>query len=112
MTIINKMNVNTAKAMYAMTKSPDRQKLSDHKGEIVKMDAWIIYTAEDAAGNEMEIMSIQSADAVLTTNSKTFIREFKDALAMFDDVGETFDSIKVVAGKTKAGRDFLTCAVV
>lgn len=111
MQIIASSNVSNAAEMYTLTKSPERKKLSDAKGTTLDMTSWVVYTGVDKNGDEIELMSIKTADAVYCTNSQTFIREFMDAYTMFNDMGEQFHAIKVIEGTSKANRPYLTCAI-
>lgn len=111
MQIIASVNVSNATQMYTLTKSPERRKMTEVKNSIIEMESWVVYTGLDKNGSEIELMSIATKDGVFCTNSQTFIREFMDAYTMFNDMGEHFDKIKVIEGKSKANRPYLTCAV-
>lgn len=43
-----------------------------------------------------------------TSNSGTFIRDFTSAVTMFAE----FHTIQVMNGRSKAGREFITCKVI
>ena len=59
-----------------------------------------------ALGGEIIIKTIDGE--MFGTISDTFKREFGDIVGFFgDDVG----AIKVISGKSKAGRNFITCSV-
>lgn len=111
MQIIASANVSNAAQMYTLTKSPERHKMSEIVDTTIQMNSWVVYTGVDKNGDDIELMSISTDAGVFCTNSQTFIREFMDAYTMFNDMGEKFDSIKVIQGKSKAGRPYLTCAV-
>ena len=98
------------RTIYKMMKSPDVKKMSDADGSILDVAAWIAYTdADNRTGEIREILTIQTKDGeMFGTVSAVFQREFKDITKFFgDDVG----MIKVTSGKSKSGRNFITCSV-
>ena len=98
------------RTIYKMMKSPDVKKMSDADGSLLEVSAWIVYTDVDSGTGEVrEILTIQTTDGeMFGTVSGVFQREFKDITKFFgDDVG----TIKVISGKSKAGRSFITCSV-
>lgn len=98
------------RTIYKMMKSPDVKKMSDAEGSILEVAAWVAYNDVDSRTGEIrEILTIQTTDGeMFGTVSGVFQREFKDIVKFFgDDVG----SIKVISGKSKAGRNFITCSV-
>ncbi len=98
------------RTIYKMMKSPDVKKMSDAEGSLLEVTAWIAYNDIDSRTGEVrEILTILTADGeMFGTVSGVFQREFKDITKFFgDDVG----TIKVISGKSKAGRNFITCSV-
>ena len=98
------------RTIYKMMKSPDVKKMSDAEGSILEVAAWVAYNDVDSRTGEIrEILTIQTTDGeMFGTVSAVFQREFKDIIKFFgDDVG----AIKVISGKSKAGRNFITCSV-
>ena len=98
------------RTIYKMMKSPDVKKMSDADGSILDVAAWITYTDTDSrTGESREILTVQTIDGeMFGTVSAVFQREFKDITKFFgDDVG----MIKVTSGKSKSGRNFITCSV-
>ena len=97
------------RTIYKMMKSPDVKKMSDADGSVLDVAAWIAYTDADSRTGEIrEILTIQTTDGeMFGTVSGVFQREFKDIVKFFGDVG----MIKVTSGKSKAGRNFITCSV-
>ena len=98
------------RTIYKMMKSPDVKKMSDAGGSVLDVAAWIVYTDADSRTGEIrEILTLQTTDGErFGTVSGVFQREFKDITKFFgDDVG----MIKVSSGKSKAGRNFITCSV-
>lgn len=99
-----------ARTQYKLIKSPETKKMSDAVDSVLEVKAWMSYSDVDSKTGEVrEILAIETVDGELFgTISATFRREFADIVNFFgDDVG----AIKVVGGKSKAGRDFITCTV-
>lgn len=110
MTITKNSKGITKKDVYRLTHSQSTRKMSDAVGSILKVDAWVLYTDIDGVTNEeKEVITIASEGEVFGTISKTFIREFCDIIDAFEDEPEL--SIRVVSGKTRAGRTFITCEI-
>lgn len=98
------------RTIYKMMKSPDVKKMSDAEGSVLEVAAWIAYNDTDNRTGEIkELLAIQTTDGeMFCTVSATFQKEFKDITKFFgDDVG----AIKVISGKSNAGRNFITCSV-
>lgn len=98
------------RTVYKMMKSPEVKKMSDADGSVLEVAAWIVYSDTDSrTGETREILTIQTTDGeMFATVSGVFQREFKDITNHFgDDVG----MIRVLSGKSKAGRAFLTCTI-
>ena len=98
------------RTIYKMMKSPDVKKMTDADGSVLDVAAWISYTDVDSrTGEIIEILTIQTTDGeMFGTVSGVFQREFKDITKFFgDDVG----LIKVTSGKSRSGRNFITCSV-
>ena len=114
MEIIKKTAGITAADMFAMTKGPDVRKMADAKGEKLDLAAWILY--KDSSSNSDEpitVLAVKTVEgAMYATNSKTFIRNFSDILAMYEDCGEEVPTtFKVGSARSNAGREYLTCTV-
>lgn len=98
------------RTQYKMMKSPAVKKMSDAVESILEVKSWIAYTDIDSkTGEQREILAIETKDGeMFGTVSATFRREFYDIVKFFgDDVG----AIRVIGGKSKAGRDYITCTV-
>lgn len=98
------------RAVYKMMKSPNVKKMSDADGSVLEVKAWIIYNDADVKTGEVrEILTILTEDGELFgTVSGVFQREFKDIVKFF---GEDVGAISVFSGKSKSGRNFITCSV-
>lgn len=114
MEIIKRTDNLTAADLYAMTKGPDVRKMADAKGETLDVLAYILYKDEsNSGGDPVTVLSIKTVEgAMYATNSKTFIRNYSDILAMYEDCGEeTPTRFKVGSARSNAGREYLTCTV-
>ena len=98
------------RSIYKMMKNPDVKKMSDADGSVLDVAAWILYSDVDSRTAEVkEILTIQTTDGeMFGTVSGVFQREFKDITKFF---GDNVGMIKVTSGKSKAGRNFITCSV-
>lgn len=114
MEIINKTANLTAADLYSMTKGPDVRKMQDCKGEILDLMAFVLYKDESStSGEPVAVLSVKTVEGALyATNSKTFIRNFCDILAMYAECGEEAPTrFKVGSARSNAGREYLTCTV-
>lgn len=82
--------------------------------EIIGVGNWCIYNTTDNNGNTMEILSIQDSftGMVYAGQSETFRMEFEKILDMVYDMGETDFYIEALVRTSKAGRDYMLCALV
>ena len=114
MEIIKRTDNLTAADLYAMTKGPDVRKMQDAKGETLDIQAFIIYKDESASGGDpVTVLSVKTVDGgMYATNSGTFIRNFSDILAMYENCGEEAPTLfKVGSSRSKNNREYLTCTV-
>lgn len=111
MEIIKKTEGLTAADLFAMTKGNDVRKMADAKGETLDIAKFIMYTDTNNDGDIITVLAIETAQgARYATNSLTFIRNFSDILSIYEETGETAPTrFKVGSGKSKAGREYLTC---
>lgn len=82
--------------------------------EIIGVGNWCIYSTTDNAGRTMEILSIQDTftGMVYAGQSETFRAEFEKILDMVSDMGKNDFYIEALVRKSKAGRDYMLCALV
>lgn len=111
MEIIKKTEGLTSADLYNLTKGNDVRKMQDAKGEVLDIAKFVLYTDEDVKGNEMNVLAVETVDgAKYATNSKTFVRNFTDILAIFTAGGENPPTrFKVGSGISKGNREYLTC---
>lgn len=110
MKIIEKSRELTKIEEYLMTLSNDVISMKDvDEGEIISVNAYMIYSDTNSHGEEVEILSIMDDDKkVYATQSATFKRSFLDMYSMMD--GEKFSIVKKT-GTTKAGRPYVDCSL-
>lgn len=99
--------------LYNLTRNPETERMSDHVGEILNVDKFMIREEERAdTGDVVTIVSIMDGNVVYATNSAVFVREFSGIVAMADEAHATIHKIRVANGESKKGRTFVTCVFV
>ena len=113
MELIKKTDGLTSADLYALTKGNDVRKMADAKGETLDILKYVLYKDEDVHGNPMTVLAVETVEgAKYASNSKTFVRNFSDILAIFEASGEAIPSRFVVgSGKSKSNREYLTCDI-
>ena len=113
MTIVNQTPNLKATDIYSMTKGDDVRKMADFEGEVIDVAKFILYTDAANSGDEMTILCIETADGTrIATNSATFIRNFWDIQTIFNSTGEEAPKrYKVVSGRSRSNRKYLTCDI-
>lgn len=115
MTILKKSGNLTMQEMYKLTKSPEIAKLSTIKGEELEIAAYIVY--EDANVTTGEITRVAGFEStqgeLFATNSKTFVNDFLDIIAMCEEAGAAMPTIIKVFPRTgKSGREYIQCVYI
>lgn len=102
---------------YDLIESPAIVSLKnvENKG-LICVGAWAEYITTDNIGNEITCISVQDANTgeTFSGQSATFRETFKDVLDRvydMDDIPDMF-FIEVLHRQSKAGRDYLICALV
>ena len=113
MEIIRKTEGLTSADIYALTKGNDVRKMADAKGEVLDVLKFVLYKDEDTNGNHMNVLAVETvAGARYATNSKTFVRNFGDILAIYDAGNEELPTRFIVgSGRSKSNREYLTCDI-
>ena len=108
---IIKMSKNVEGAdLYYLTTSPEIEKMTSVKGEILALDKWALFADADRKTGEMrKILSIKSGDKMYATNSATFIESFEAMLECFDTMGLEIHHIRVSTATSKSDREFINC---
>lgn len=94
---------------YLMTASPAMVSMKNVEDETsLPVLAWCTFTdVKEATGEAVDLLSIMTTDGkVYSCQSDTFKIEFFTIVTLMED--EPFSVIKF-SGKTKAGRDFISC---
>lgn len=108
MTIIEKGGDYTKREIYELTRSPKIQKMSDHVGDVLQVDRYLLYEDGENKDVPIQILSIGSGETVLATNSPTVIKEFQGIVELME--GDRF-AVEIVSGTSKNGRTYLTVAL-
>lgn len=113
MEIIKKSEGLTSADLYSLTKGSDVRKMADAKGEILEVASFVLYKDEDVNGEPMVVLALETVSgAKYATNSKTFVRNFSDILAIFEETGEEIPTrFRVGSGRSKSNREYLTCDI-
>lgn len=102
---------------YDLIESPAIVSLKnvENKG-LICVGAWVRYLTTDNIGNEITCISVQDANTgeVFSGQSATFRESFEDIVDRVSDMDEVPEMffIEVLHRQSKAGRDYLICALV
>lgn len=116
-TIIKSSGNLDAYSEYDLIESPAIVSLKnvENKG-LICVGAWVKYLTTDNIGNEITCISVQDANTgeVFSGQSATFRESFEDIVDRVSDMDEVPDMffIEVLHRQSKAGRDYLICALV
>lgn len=114
MKILNKSGELSMAQLYKLSKSPEIAKLSTVKGEEIEIANFLVYDDENADDDMITVASFETVQGELyATNSKTFVRDFRDILAMCVEAGAPMPKkIKVLPKVGKSGREYLQCVYI
>lgn len=103
------------KTQYNLMKAPDMEKMSAHVGDVISVKCFSMRDDErvvdDGEVKHNFVLSIMDDQGVIySTNSPTFIREFSDAYDVFG--AEDIHRVEIVGGRSKAGRNYITCKYI
>lgn len=116
-TIIKSSGNLDAYSEYDLIESPAIVSLKnvENKG-LICVGAWVKYLTLDNGGDEITCISVQDANTgdVFSGQSTTFRESFEDIVDRVSDMEEVPDMffIEVLHRTSKAGRDYLNCALV
>lgn len=102
----------TKKDIFMMTKNQGIRTVKGlSNGTKISVVHWIEFSdVNSGTGEKVEILSMMDENGeVFATNSKSFKEMFFDIVDIMD--GDQF-TIEKLGGKTKAGRDFVTCSLI
>ena len=113
MEIIKKTEGLTSADLYALTKGNDVRKMADAKGEVLDIIKYVLYKDNDVKGEPMTVLAVETSDgAKYATNSKTFVRNFTDIVAIFEEGNEPIPPRFLVgSGISKSNREYITCDI-
>ena len=113
MTIIKATANLSMKDKYDLTRNPETERMSNHKDEILSVDQFMIRQEENMqTGEAVTIVSIKSDGTIYATNSGVFVREFTSLVEMAEEANDTIHHIKVIGGKSRNNRDFISCVYI
>lgn len=101
----------TAKEKYALSYNQGINKMSDHVGERITIDKFMMYEDEDEDGIRTILSILAENGQVYATNSPTFIRDFTRIVEMFTADDEELPEILIYGGTSKNDREFIACSV-
>lgn len=102
----------TAKEKYALSYNAGIERMSDHVGERVTIDKFLMYEDENNEGEIQTVLSIMTETGeIYATNSPTFVRDFTRIAELFAEAEEELPEIMIYGGTSKNGRDFIACSV-
>lgn len=116
-TIINSSSTLDVYTEYDLIESPAIVSLKnvENKG-LICVGSWVEYRTVDNSGNEITCISVQDANTgdVFSGQSATFRESFEDVIDLISDMEEFPDMffVEVLHRTSKAGRDYLICALV
>lgn len=116
-TIIESSGNLDAYTEYDLIESPGIVSLKnvENKG-LICVGAWVKYLTIDNSGNEITCISVQDANTgeAFSGQSATFRESFEDVVDRVSDMEEVPEMffIEVLHRQSKAGRDYLICALV
>lgn len=99
--------------LYELTQSNAIRSMKDCEDRlIIKVEDYVLYEDTDRNGNDITLLAVMDAKTgdVYASQSKTFRENFEKALE-FVQKGEPL-FIRVLHGKSRAGRSFINCALV
>lgn len=104
-------------AEYDLIESPAITSLKNVENKcLICVGAWVKYLTTDNNGNEITCISVQDANTgdTFSGQSSTFRESFEDIVDRVSDMDEVPDMffIEVLHRQSKAGRDYLICALV
>ena len=114
MNILNMSGTLDVAHLYKLSKSPEIAKLATVKGEEIEIANFLVYEDENADGDVTTVASFETVQGELyATNSKTFVRDFRDILSMCVEAGAPMPTkIKVLPKVGKSGREYLQCVYI
>lgn len=104
----------TAKDIYQLTKGNDVRGMADAKGEVLDILKYVLYIdGKREDGSDILVLAVETVEgARYATNSRPFIRNFTDILAIYGAGNEEAPHLfRVGSARSKANREYLTCDI-
>lgn len=107
--IIEKSRELSNQELYLLTMSPKADSVKNHVGERIDVSAWLLFEDVDKkTGDVHKVLSVLTPEnEVVCTISPTFQSDFMDMAELFHNEF----AFEIISGKSKAGREFITCAL-
>lgn len=107
--IIEKSRELSNQEIYLLSMSPKADSIKNHVGERIDVSAWLLFEDVDKKTGEVHsVLSVLTPENdVFSTISPTFQADFMEMAELFHN---DF-SFEVISGQSKAGREFVTCAL-
>ena len=107
--ITNKSRELTKQELYFLTMSPKADSVKNHIGERIDVSAWAVFEdADKKTGEVRNVLSVLSPDnEVFCSVSPTFQSDFLEMAELF----QNDFAFEIISGESKAGREFVTCAL-
>lgn len=118
MTILETSRQFTTRELYALTKDPIVEKLSEHSGQKLNVTGYCIFEDPDKKTGELKtLLSLEITEgAPIATNSPTVQQSFKDIIEIYRATGNDNPypfTIEVFTKKANAsGRPYLNIRLV
>ena len=99
--------------MYDLTESPAIMSLKSLENrELICVENWLMYQTTNNAGESINVLAIQDSTTgqVYAGQSKTFQSEFEKIVALNPSTDDFW--IEALKRRSKAGRDYMICALV
>lgn len=99
--------------LYELTQSNAIRSMKDCEDRlIIEVEDFVLYEDTDRNGNDITLLAVMDAKTgdVYASQSQTFRENFEKALEFVQKGEHLF--IRVLHGKSRAGRSFINCALV
>ena len=103
MNILMEKGITSDVQRYNMTLGSSVQKVSDHVGEVIDVQAWAIFEDQKADGTTARVVSILTTDGDVLASSGYSERSFEDILSCFKT---SLPRLAIKARKSRGGRSF------
>lgn len=103
----------TTRVRYMLTAAPNMHTMQSAADSMLDVVAYALFTDVNRKdGTITEVLSVLTPDGeTYATISPTFKNDFFRIVEFFSNEGEAIPTIKVVQGKSKNGRSFISCTI-